>query len=93
MANRKSIAPQGYNIFRDTLSGLKKTVRNIQEHPYSDNDYLYIEAMGIINFMQTDLSFYLWCQNIDVVIERVLDSAGISEKEIYYRALHCEIDE
>ena len=92
-AGRKSIAPQGYNIIRDTFSALKKTVKQLQRYRDSNDDYLFVEAQSLISFIQTDPAFYRMRRDPDNVIEDILARSGLSIREIHRRARYCGIDE
>ena len=86
MATPKNYDPQEYDVVRDTISALKYKVREIQGSYGYEGDCLCAEAMEMINFMQTDESFYYWSGDTDSVIEKILQNAGLSEAEIQHRA-------
>ena len=90
MATPKNYEPQEYDVVRDTISALKYKVREIQGSYGYEGDRLCAEAMEMINFMQTDESFYYWSGDTDSVIEKILQNAGLSEAEIQHRALRRE---
>ena len=90
MVRAKNYDPQEYDVVLDTIAALKNKVRDIQRHSGYDGDRFCAEAMEMINFMQTDESFYYWGGDTDSVIEEILKNAGLSEAEIHHRALCSE---
>ncbi len=93
MANRKSMAPQGYNVIRDTFSALKKTARRLQKYRDSNDDYLFIEAQSLIYFIETDVAFHRMRRDPEEVIEEILAKAGYSIREINRRARYYGTDD
>lgn len=90
MVGSKNYDPQEYDVVRDTISALESKVREIQGSYGYEGDRLCAEAMEMINYMQTDESFYYWSGDTDSVIEKILENAGLSEAEIHHRALRGE---